>query len=119
MQRQEVIVLLTPHIIDEPEDANSDDRVEDVRRKRFGAQDELQSFGRAKMAEDHYVQAVSCYMQDDNSGALRELEIALALRPSFLEAIRLKERIIAEISPSEMENLKRALRKASERHRRI
>jgi len=32
--RQEVIVLLTPHIIEEPGETNSDARVDDIRRKR-------------------------------------------------------------------------------------
>ena len=105
--RQEVIVLLTPHIIEVPEEANSDERVDDVSRKRFGAKHELQWTSRARMAEDNYAQAVQLYIDGDNVGAMKKLQSALKLRPSYLEAIRLKERIIAETSPEEYQKLER------------
>ena len=98
--RQEVIVLLTPHIIEEPEETNSDARVDDVRRKRFGAKDELQWIGRARLAEDRYAFAVRDYIDGDNISAMQELNVALDLRPTYLEAIRLKERIIQETDPN-------------------
>ncbi len=40
--RQEVIVLLTPHIVNEPADTEGKARAEDIRRKRFGAKEALQ-----------------------------------------------------------------------------
>jgi type IV pilus assembly protein PilQ len=83
-RREEVIILLTVHIIEEPEETNSDARVDDVRRKRFGAKDALQ-------------------------WTMKELEFVLTLRPTYLEAIRLKERIIAETKPDEVENIERIL----------
>ena len=107
MTRQEVIVLLTPHIIDDPEEANSDDRVEDVSRKRFGAKHELQWTSRARMAEDNYAQAAQLYIEGDSIGAMKKLQTALKLRPSYLEATRLKERIISESNPDEFQRLER------------
>jgi type IV pilus assembly protein PilQ len=98
--RQEVIVLLTPHIIEEPEETNSDARGDDVRRKRFGAKDELQWIGRARLAEDRYAMAARSYIDGDNITAMRELNVALELRPTYLEAIRLKERMIQETDPN-------------------
>jgi type IV pilus assembly protein PilQ len=98
--RQEVIVLLTPHIIEEPEETNSDARVDDVRRKRFGAKDELQWIGRARLAEDRYAMAARNYIDGDNVSAMQELNVALDLRPTYLEAIRLRERIIQETDPN-------------------
>jgi type IV pilus assembly protein PilQ len=95
-ERQEVIVMLTPHVIEEPEETNGDGRGEDVSRKRAGANDELQWIGRGKLAEDHYAKATEYYMDGNNAAAMEELEAALRLRPSYLEAIRLKERITAE-----------------------
>ena len=106
-QRQEVIVLLTPHIIEEPEETNSAARVDDIRRKRFGAKDELQWIGRARLAEDRYALAAKYYIEGNNESAMRELSVVLALRPAYLEAIRLKERIIAETDPDEVEKLER------------
>jgi type IV pilus assembly protein PilQ len=101
-QRQEVIVLLTPHIIDEPEDTNSQARVDDVRRKRFGARDELQWTGKSRLAEDRYARAAKYYVEGNAEKAMEVLEYVLELRPSYLEAIRLKEKIIAEITPDEV-----------------
>lgn len=105
--RQEVIVLLTPHIIDKPEDADSHNRVEDVQRKRQGAKKELQWTSRARLADDLYSQAAQLYVEGDSAGAIGKLDIALELRPSYLEALRLKERIIMENNPDEVQMLER------------
>jgi type II secretory pathway component GspD/PulD (secretin) len=113
--RQEVIVLLTPHIIDEPEETNSDARADDVRRKRFGARDELQWIGRARLAEDRYAMAARYYIENDNKSAMRELDIALELRPTYLEAIRLKEKIIHETDPTADLNIDRIMLEDFER----
>ena len=107
--RQEVIVLLTPHIIEEPEETNSDARVDDVRRKRFGARDELQWIGRARLAEDRYAKAARCYIEGDTETAMKELNIALELRPTYLEAIRLKDKIIQETDPDASKNIDRIM----------
>jgi hypothetical protein len=63
--------------------------------------------GRAKLAEDSYAKAGRYYIEGDNESAMKELGIALWLRPTFLEAIRLKERILAETSPDEAQKLER------------
>jgi len=107
--RQEVIVLLTPHIIEEPEETNSNARVDDVRRKRFGAKDELQWTGRARLAEDRYATAARYYVEGNTEAAMKELEYVLELRPTYLEAIRLKERIIAETKPDEVDMIERIM----------
>ena len=108
-RREEVIVLLTPHIIEEPEETNSDTRVDDVRRKRFGAKDELQWAGKARLAEDRYAKAARYYVEGDTEAAMKELGYVLELRPTYLEAIRLKERIIAETNPDELDNIERIM----------
>jgi len=107
VRREEVIVLLTTHIIEEPSEVEGDARAEDVRRKRFGAKDELQSISRAKMAEDRYAKAARYYTEGDNESAMKELSVALRLRPAYLEAIRLKEKIIGETDPDEAKKLER------------
>jgi len=112
--RQEVIVLLTPHIIEEPGDLEGIARADDVRRKRFGAKDELQSIGRAKLAEDSYAKAAKSYIEGDNESAMKQLKITLTLRPSYLEAIRLKERIMAESNPEEAQKMERIMLEAVE-----
>jgi hypothetical protein len=107
--RQEVIVMLTPHIIEEPEETDSEARIDDILRKRAGAKEELQWIGRGKLAEEHYSKAVELYDNGDSIGAMKYLNVALELRPAYLEAIRLKERIIAETNPEEMHKLERVL----------
>ncbi|NIP24235.1 MAG: hypothetical protein GWN67_02590 [Phycisphaerae bacterium] len=113
--RQEVIVLLTPHIINEPEDTRSDARSDDVRRKRFGARDELQWITRGRLAEDRYAMAARYYIEGNSESAMRELNIALEIRPSYLEAIRLKEKIIHETDPAADLNIDRIMLEDFER----
>jgi hypothetical protein len=108
-QRQEVIVLLTPHIIEEPGETDGEARAEDVRRKRFGAKDGTQIIGRGRLAEEYYASAAKHYIAGDHEAAMWRLKIALTLRPTYLEAIRLKERIMAEADPSEVETLQRII----------
>jgi type IV pilus assembly protein PilQ len=108
-ERQEVFVLLTPHIIEKPGQVDGKARAEDVSREAFGAKKELQWMDRARLAEDHYGKAVKAYKQNDNTTAIKELCEALHLRPTYLDAIRLKERIIREASPGEAKQLERVV----------
>ena len=109
VKRQEVIVLLTPHIIDEAKDTQSDARADDIRRKRFGAKEELQWAGKARLAEDRYAMAAKYYLEGDTESAMNALNYVLELRPSYLEAIRLKERIIGETRPDELDSIERIM----------
>ena len=112
VRREEVIVLLTTHIIEEPSEVDGEARADDIRRKRFGAKDELQEIGRAKRAENSYAKAAKAYLEGDNDSAMHDLGVTLRLRPSYLEALRLKERIIAETSPDEVEKMERIMLEA-------
>ncbi len=97
--RKEVMVLLTPHIIEEPSEAGGEARAEDVSRKRFGAKEQMEWISKTRLAEDTYADAVRCYEAGDTGKALERLESALTLRPTYLKALRLKERIIRETDP--------------------
>jgi len=116
VKREEVIILLTPHIIEEPGEAEGEARANDVSRKRLSAKDEMQPIGKGRLAEDFYAKAVKSYLQGDNESAMQQLTIALRLRPTYLEAIRLKERIIAETSPDEVDKLNRIMLETMDRH---
>jgi len=107
--RQEVIVLLTPHIIEEPGETKGEARADDIRRKRFGAKESLQWTSRARLAEDRYATAAKYYLDGNNKAAMRELGIVLTLRPTYLEAIRLKERIISETDPEAEKKIERKI----------
>lgn len=107
--RQEVIVMLTPHIISESEDTDPDARAADIERKRYGARMGLQWINRTRLAEDRYVKAVGYYTDGNSVEALCELDDALELRPGYLEAMRLKERVIGEMSPDEVGQIERIM----------
>ncbi len=103
--REEVIVILTPHIIDQPGETRGEERAEDIRRKRAGAIDSLQGVDSAKWAEDAYARAAKNYLEGDIEKAVFNLKLALMIRPTYLEALRLRERIIAETDPEQFRRL--------------
>lgn len=105
IRREEVIILLTPHIIGDPAETRADNRIDDVRRKRQGARDALQTLSRSKIAEDAYAKAARHYLEGDLEQAVRSVRLSLMMRPTYLEALRLRERIIAETDPEEFRRL--------------
>ncbi|MHC4423488.1 MAG: hypothetical protein ACYS0C_04100 [Planctomycetota bacterium] len=114
-RRQEIIVLLTPHIITEPEQTDAQARADDIARKRYGARTGLQWLNRGRLAEDRYTEAVKYYMDGDNETALRKVSWVLELRPTYLEALRLKERIITETAPDDVTMIERVMLDVIER----
>lgn len=115
VERQEVMVLLTPHIIEEPNEVESQARTADVSRKRSAAKDELQWTDRARLTEDSYTEAVKYYLAGNKEAALNKLNWALLLRPTYMEALRLKERIIRETTPDDKATIERIMRDVIER----
>jgi type IV pilus assembly protein PilQ len=113
--RQEVIVLLTPHIIDSPAELDGDQRTADVERKRLGARDALHWLGAGRLAEDSYSKAVALYSAGDTEAALCELNWTLHLRPTYIEALRLRERIVRETSDDSADAIERVMLGAIER----
>lgn len=94
--RKEVMVLLVPHIIEEPDEAVGQARAEDVKRKRFGAKEHMEWISKTRLVDDRYAKAAKYYLEGNNEAALNELKTVLELEPSNLEALRLEERIITE-----------------------
>jgi len=113
--RKEVMVLLTPHVIEEPGEAEGQARMDDVRRKRVGAKDQLQWIGRTRLAEDYYVSAVELYLDGYNEAALQKVNKAVALRPTYIEAINLKEKIVRETAPEDAAMMERIMLDVVER----
>lgn len=108
-ERQEVIVLLTPHIIKDPCQANGKEREQDVLRKRDGANNGLHWFGRTKLVEDRYEKAAKYYVKGDKEAALRELDWVLEVQPTHLESIRLQEKILEELYPDDTNIIERKI----------
>lgn len=105
VSREEVIILLTPHIIEEPSEVGGPDRADDIRMKMDGAKHNLQAIDRARIAEDAYARAARYYLEGDVDSAVYNIKVALMMRPAYLEARRLQERIIAETDPEELKRI--------------
>ena len=92
--REEVIVLITPHIIDGDDlDRQADDALDAVERFRVGAHRGLMPWGRERLAQAHYRWALEHQRMERIDQALWDLDMALSLNPRFLEADRLREHI--------------------------
>jgi type IV pilus assembly protein PilQ len=113
--RQEVIILLTPHIIKDTSELDGDKRAADVERKRLGARKGLHWAGVGRISEESYTKAVALYSAGDTTGALRELNWTLHLRETYMEALRLRERIIRETYDHDADVIERIMIGAIER----
>lgn len=105
VERQEVFIVLTPHIIDTPEEAGGNEALEETRRAYDSALDNLQVLDEVRLAEDAYARAARAYLEGDVEKAMFNLKVSLQMRPTYLDALRLRERIIAETDPEEFRRL--------------
>jgi type IV pilus assembly protein PilQ len=96
-QRQEIIILLTPHIIkdDSAYAKISETDMKRVEELRVGVRKGMMIFGRERLAECAYENAVAeeSKPNPDMNLVLWHLNIATDLNPTFLEAIEMKEKI--------------------------
>ncbi len=102
--REEIIILLTPHIVkdDEAYARMSAKEAIDVDRIRVGIRKGLMPWGRERLAESAYENAVKEMAKPtpNKRRALWHLDIALNLNPKFLEAIDLKEKVSGKVVTS-------------------
>jgi type II secretory pathway component GspD/PulD (secretin) len=103
--RVELIVLITPHIISDPEQTNGDDRMADVQRIRYGARKDLIWMSRARISEDRYKTAVEYYQGGNMTAAMSQLNSAWTIKRTFLDADRLKDRIVKETQPENVDRI--------------
>ncbi|MDD5064314.1 MAG: hypothetical protein PHQ35_06095 [Phycisphaerae bacterium] len=115
--RTELVVLITPHIINDPQDLASEsaDRANDVSRIVHGSRKGISSISRMRIYEDCYAKAVEYYLAGQKEAALNNLNWALAARPTYIEALRLKERIIRETVPDGAATIERVMLDVIER----
>lgn len=109
--RNELVILITPHIINEPEElaSESEKKQEDVSRIVEGSRKRISSISRVRIYEDSYAKAVEYYTDKEYDKALAELNWIIGFRPNALEAVQLKEKILAEIRPDEYRALERIM----------
>lgn len=92
--REEVIILLTVHIVKGDADQKSSKELyEDTERYRLGMRKGLQWFGRERLAEAHYQSAVEALARGDTDRALWDAELAMHNFPRHVHAAKLVESI--------------------------
>lgn len=92
--REEVIVLITPHIVDPDQSADmSAQLLDDVERWRVLAHRGLMPWGRERLAQAHYQWALEHFRVGNRQRALWDTELAILLNPRFVEANRLREEL--------------------------
>ena len=95
--REEVIILITPHIIKHPADEIVSEQYKDeVDRIRLGLRREMMWFGRSRLAATQMRWARQHIAAGHYFRALWDLNMTLSLEPRMSEAIRLKERMTKE-----------------------
>ena len=93
--REEVIILLTVHIIKDTEAyaEGSAEIFDDVERIRVGTRQGLMWHGRERLAQTHYRKALEKYDEGNLKKALWHANMALHNHPRFIPAMKLRERI--------------------------
>jgi hypothetical protein len=109
--RTELVILITPHIINEPEDlaSASERKQDDISRIVEGSRKRMSSIARVRIYEDSYAKAIKYYSEKEYDKALAELNWIIGFRPNALEAVQLKEKILAETRPGEFSTLERIM----------
>ncbi|MGB8227089.1 MAG: hypothetical protein WCE45_09560 [Sedimentisphaerales bacterium] len=109
--RKETVVLITPHIINEPENlaSASEKKKDDISRIVEGSRKRINPIARERIYEDSYAKAVNYYADKEYDKALAELNWIIGFRPNVLEAVQLKEKILTEVRPDRYNALERIM----------
>jgi type II secretory pathway component GspD/PulD (secretin) len=109
--RTELIILITPHIINEPEDlaSVSEQRSNDISRIVGGSRKRISWISRVRIYEDCYAKAVEYYADKEYDKALAELNWIIGFRPNTVEAVQLKEKILSDVRPDKYHALERIM----------
>ena len=110
-QREEVIILLTPHIVkdDEAYSKASEAEMKEAEKLRVGTRRGMMPWGRERLAETSYEQAVAEMNKTnpDRRKAMWYLDCATNLNPKFVEAIDLKQKITGkEVTTSDNSSIR-------------
>ena len=94
VERDEVIFLITPHVVKDEAIERAGKSVRDsMEMIRVGAREGLLPWSRSKMTAAHLRDALRYIEANDRDMALWEVDLALGLNSSHTEALRLKEKL--------------------------
>ncbi len=96
--REEVIILLTIHVVKDQDaySAASREQYEDIERMRVGMRLGLMWHGRDRLAQTYYQKALAALNAGDRDKALWHVKMSLNAAPRLLPAIQLKEKILGQ-----------------------
>ena len=93
-ERDEVVILITPHIVNSPVDeAIGEQLKDDIERFRMGRRNGLRWWANDKLAQSHLQWAKQHLRSGNRDSAEWDLDMALSMKPQMIEAIRMKERL--------------------------
>ena len=93
-ERNEVIILITPHIIsNEADEAVSRQMRDDAERIQMGARNGLQWWSSERLSMGYVRSAKQALREGKREQAMWDLDMALSIRPRLMEAISLKEQL--------------------------
>lgn len=115
--RDEVIILITPHIVkdDNAYSDISEKQFKDAEKLRVGTRKGMMWWGRERLAQMNYEQAVAELnkAKPDRKKAIWHLDAATNLNPKFTEAINLKQDLTGkEITTSDGSSVRSFVRRA-------
>jgi type IV pilus assembly protein PilQ len=96
--RKELIIMITPHIIEDPEEISDTKETRDIGRIRDGAKDSLNIISRTRIFEDRLEIAGRYYKDGYYQAALAELNAILELRPNYPDAMRLRDKVLEKLA---------------------
>ncbi len=96
--REEIIILLTVHIIKDRDAFAEASRElwEGAERLRVGIRKGLMGHGRERIAQAHYHHAIEAIEEGREKRALWYLSLAVHTRPTFVAALRLREKLLGK-----------------------
>lgn len=95
--RSEVIFLVTPHVIrDEIVGRVGSSVMDTIEMRRIGARNGLLPWSRTKMSSSHLRAALTHIDNKQPEQAMWQIDLALDLNPTMVEAIRLKEKLTGQ-----------------------
>lgn len=96
--RQEVIILLTVHVIkdDERFAQEAEKARQDVERLRVGIRRHMMWHGRERQAQIHYRQSLEHVAKGETNKALWDIRMALQNNPLLMPAIELREKLVGQ-----------------------
>jgi len=96
--RNELIILITPHLVEDPEAISDGKEVKEVAEIVEGAKESLNIINRTKIYEERLEIAKQYYEDGYYQAAQAELEAILKQRPNYPDAERLRDQVLEKIA---------------------